>query len=132
MSCESWPPLNSQCQPRKENHSQVTGRQIAQAEGAAGEVLLGKFFQPDQEGEDQVTGHRNPSAALSRNGAKGGQVNQQGQNAIKGEMADFVPQRNPVDKLEDTKIPGIRQGNDEDDKQPKENSEPFHKKIETP
>ena len=49
MSCESWPPLNSQCQPRKENHTQVTGRQVAQAEGAAGEVLLRKFFQPDQE-----------------------------------------------------------------------------------
>jgi len=132
MSCESWPPLNSQCQPRKENHTQVTGRQVAQAEGAVGEVLLRKFFQPDQEGEDQVTGYGNPSAALSRNGAKGGQVNQQGQNAIKGEMADFVAERDLVDKFENTKVPGVGQDNDEDDKQPKENSEPFHKKIETP
>ena len=132
MSYGSCPLLNSQRQPRKENHSQVTGRQIAQAEGAAGEVLLRKFFQPDQESEDQATDDDNPLVVLGRDGLKQGQVNQQGQNAIKGEMADFVPQRNPVDKLEDTKIPGIRQDNDEDDKQPKENSEPFHKKIETP
>jgi hypothetical protein len=34
--------------------------------------------------------------------------------------------------LENSKIPGIGQDDDEDDKQPEENRERFHKKIETP
>jgi len=46
--------FSSDCQPGKENHAEVARGQITQTEGAAGKILLGEFFESDQEGREQA------------------------------------------------------------------------------
>jgi len=95
----------SQCQPRKENQAKITGCQVTQAEGAVGEISLGKFFKSDQEGEDQAADNGHPLSALRGKRTEKCQIDEQDKNPVQDEMPCFVPQRNLIENLEDAKLP---------------------------
>jgi len=124
--------LCSQCQPGKENHAQVAGCQIAQAERAAGKISLRKFLESDQEGKDQVTDNGHARSALKWDRTEESQVDEQSQDPVEDEMSSFVSQWNSIDHLKNAELAQIGQNNNENDKEREKNGEPLHKKERRP
>ena len=122
------PLLCLQCQPGKENHTEVTGCQVAQAERAAGKISLGKFLESDQEGKDQANDNGDPRSALKRDRTEESQVDEQSQNSVKDEMSCFVSKWNPIDSLKNAELAKISQNNNENNKEREEDGKPLHKK----
>jgi hypothetical protein len=119
-------------QPRKENHAEVAGCQVAQAERAAGKISLRKFLESDQEGKDQATDNGDPRSALKRDRTEESQVDEQSQNSVKDEMSCFVSKWNPIDSLKNAELAKISQNNNENDKEREEDGKPLHKKERRP
>jgi len=124
--------FSSDCHPRKENHTKITCRQIAQVECAARKISLREFFESNQEGEDQAADNGDPLSALNRDRTEESQVDEQRQNPVQDEMSGFVSQGNFIDSLEDAKFSQISQDNNENNEQCKENGKPLHKKERRP
>ena len=118
--------FNSQGQPRKDNHAEVAGAQIHQAECAIRKVLLGKLFETNQEGKSQAADNGDPLPGWEQKRAEEAQVNEQDQNPIQGKMSCFVGIGNPIDLIENAKPSHICQDDDENDKKGKEDRQPLH------
>lgn len=77
--------------------------------------MLGEFLESNKEDEDQGNSEAEQASVKAGKRAEEGEVEQEGQDPVEGEVSNLVAGGNPIEETKNGKLPPVSQNDDTDD-----------------